>query len=403
MAPAHPGVATPHNNLTAKEPDMGKQYITLVLIAFLSTCFVMCSPKKEPLKIGLAVTLTGTSSTFGANMRNGALLAVEEANMSGGVNGRPVELIIKDDKLDSDEALKVDRELIDEGVVAILGHYLSSIAVKAVPLINEKKIVMVGATVSTAELSGIDDYFFRLIGAVDQQSKVVSRLINDRLDVKKIAVVYDLSNANYTESYYRFFKKDFEKTGGEIIAVPFDSRKAYSAPDIAETLITSDAKGLFLITNAIHGALICQHLRKKGSEIPIVGCQWNFSDPNFIRNGGKAVEGVISINAYNGESRGQRYLRYKKTYESRFGGKASMADQMGYDAARFLLEALSKSDTPEHLKHTLVNMKVFQGVDGDIFIDRFGDANRDMYMLEIENGEIRTKGKIAGTGRADKR
>ncbi|MCP4688196.1 MAG: amino acid ABC transporter substrate-binding protein, partial [Desulfobacterales bacterium] len=139
------------------------------------------------------------------HVRNGAVLAVERANRAGGVAGRPVELIIKDDKGDPGEALRVDQELIEEGAVAILGHYLSTLAVEVVPLMNEKNVLMINATGGTDELTGIDDNFIRLTPPVDQQALSLANLSRRRLRLETMAVVYDLSNPKYTESLHHLY------------------------------------------------------------------------------------------------------------------------------------------------------------------------------------------------------
>ncbi|MFT5730449.1 MAG: ABC-type branched-subunit amino acid transport system substrate-binding protein [Desulforhopalus sp.] len=76
--------------------------------------------KKENLKIGFVGDLTGSMSDLGINGRNGVLIAVEERNAAGGIDGQIIELITKDDKHEVEQALKVDQELFREGVVAIL-------------------------------------------------------------------------------------------------------------------------------------------------------------------------------------------------------------------------------------------------------------------------------------------
>ncbi len=113
--------------------------VCILLLVFL-IIFQLYPLKKEKIKIGLSTTLTGPYSTTGVQFRNGAMFAVEELNNSGGINGHPVELITRDDKANPEEALRVDQELIDNGVVAILGHYISTICVKAVPLMNKNNI-----------------------------------------------------------------------------------------------------------------------------------------------------------------------------------------------------------------------------------------------------------------------
>ena len=83
----------------------------IYLLIFIFVFSLGCERSKPPIKIGLAGGLTGRHADLGINGRNGALYAVDEINRSGGINGRTVELISKDDKQDPDVARQVDREL----------------------------------------------------------------------------------------------------------------------------------------------------------------------------------------------------------------------------------------------------------------------------------------------------
>jgi branched-chain amino acid transport system substrate-binding protein len=105
----------------------------IVLIAILIVVVRQYKEEKESIKIGMAITLTGRPSTFGVHVRNGFILALEQINRSGGIDGRPIELIVKDDKANSAQAQRVDQELLDAGVVAIIGHSLSTPTVASVP------------------------------------------------------------------------------------------------------------------------------------------------------------------------------------------------------------------------------------------------------------------------------
>lgn len=350
--------------------------------------------EKEPIKVGLACTLTGMSSTFGKHQRNGVILAVTQVNEAGGINGRHVELITRDDKGDPETALRVDRELIDKGVSAIIGHHLSTLSVKVAPLMNEKNVLMMPAAITT-ELTGLDDNIIRIVVPIDIKAPIVAAAARNRLQLRKMAVAYDRSNPNYSEPYHHHFKKEFEKLGGVIsVAIPFDPREKFSATDIAGDIVKSEAEGLFLATNSIRGALICQHLRKSGSAIKIIDAGWGFPDPDFIENGGPAVDGVVSVFDFDGESSHGNFVKFSHEFELRFANKVSLGSQLGYETARVLLYALSKTTDPGKLKETILKKKVFEGVDGPIIIDEYGDPLRTQYIQEIRNGKIQTLEKI---------
>ncbi len=347
------------------------------------------------MKIGLATTLTGAYSTSGEGIRNGVMLAVEQVNEEGGIHGRPVELIVKDDEGDPDAAVRVDSELIEEGVVAIIGHFLSTLSIAVQPLLSERDILMLPVGSISAGLSGIDDTIIRITTPSDKRMPFFTTLIYDRRKFRKMLVVYDLSNSKLSEYTYQAFRKEFEARGGDISGViRFDPREVFSAPDIVEQIAASDADGVFLLTSAIHGALICQHLRRTESRIAIFASPWGFRDPAFIKTGGSAVNGVVCLSQYYIESSDADLQNLKSEYARHYSVKFSAANLMGYEATRVLFYALLKTDNPKELKPILLEKKTFKPVGREITIDEFGDAIRAMHILEIQDGKVTTRGKI---------
>ena len=187
--------------------------IVYVFLMIVITTLIGCD-RKKPIKIGFAGCLTGRLSDLGTAGRNGVMLAVEQINETGGINGRPVELIVKDDKQDPDVAIQVDKELIEEGVVAIIGHMTSAMSVAVVPLMNKEKMLIISPTTSTNELTGIDDYFFRIMPPNKAETDHLAHYTLNVMGLRKMVCVYDLSNLAFTEGWYRNFKSEFENRGG---------------------------------------------------------------------------------------------------------------------------------------------------------------------------------------------
>jgi branched-chain amino acid transport system substrate-binding protein len=359
----------------------------VIIVLFLVTH--LHKKGKEPIKIGLVTTLTGPASTAGICTRNGALLAIEQVNERGGVNGRRVEAIVRDDKADPSRALRVDTELINEGVVAFLGHYLSSVTVKVVPLMNERSMLMLSLGAATGDLYGLDDSFVRICLSNNVRTPLAASETYQRLGVRKVAVVCDLSNAAYTLSVHDLYRAEFERQGGEVVkTVTFYSGEGFNAPVIAEDLVGSGAEGIFIISDALHGALVCQHVRKRSASIPIIACAWASVVPEFIRYGGRAVEGVLSIVECNDASITPTYLLFKQAYQDRFGQEPRLHAQNAYDAAIILLKTLEKTTDPNRLKEELLTQGEFQGVDGTIRFDRNGEPIRPVYLMQIQNGRM---------------
>lgn len=198
-------------------------FFMMLTIMILMTALGGCENKK-PIKVGFVGCLTGRLSDLGTAGRNGAILAVEQINEAGGINGRPVELIVKDDKQDPEVAVQVDQELIEEGVAAIIGHMTSAMSMVAVPLMNKEKMLMISPTTSTNKLTGIDDYFLRITPPSKIQTDHLAGHAFNVMELRKMAGVYDLSNRAFAEGAYNNFKSEFENIVERAVIVSQSSR-----------------------------------------------------------------------------------------------------------------------------------------------------------------------------------
>lgn len=352
----------------------------IIIVMVLAGC-----EKKENLKIGFVGDLTGRMSELGINGRNGVLMAVEERNATGGIEGRVIELITKDDKHIEEQAVKVDKELIEEGVVAIIGHMTSTMSVAAVPLINKEKVLMISPT--TSKLSGIDDYFIRLL-PYGQSNHYLAQYAFKQLGLKNMAIVYDLSNAAYSELMKDDFTTEFESFGGKVI-----TSTSYSAgPDLdyikmVKSILESTPDGLLIIAGALDTAMISQHIKISGSQIPIMLNGWAGAK-ELIQHGGPAIEGLIYPNMFNQNSQDKTFVDFKNRFYKRFGNDPDFAAVYSYEAAQLLFNALSESIDPEKLKGIILKQARLEGLQGEITFDKYGDAQRKTSIVSIKNRQL---------------
>ena len=369
--------------------DIFFQAVIILLVITVLMGMVGCE-KSKPIRVGFVGGLTGRLSDLGIAGRNGVILAVEETNKAGGINRRPLELITKDDKQDPKMAVKVDKELINEGVVAIIGHMTSAMSIAAVPLINKEKILMISPTTSTNKLTGIDDYFLRVTPPNKAETDHLARHAFKGMNLQKIAAVYDLSNRAYTEGFFNNFKSEYENMGGEVIqAETFTSGLEVSFTNLAKALLEPDPDGLLIVAGALDTAMICQHIRKTGSKAFIISCGWAMTG-DFLQHGGPAVEGVVFSHPLDKENPHKAYLEFKDRFGERFGHEPNFAAAKGYEAARILLEGLTKSDDPNKLKATILEQEVFHGIHGNFKMDKYGDPQRKLFLITVKNGQLRT-------------
>jgi branched-chain amino acid transport system substrate-binding protein len=355
-------------------------------VVALCAWLISCGWDEGPYKIGFSGGLTGRYSDLGTAGRNGVILAFEEVNGAGGVGGRRIELITKDDRQDPGVAARVDRELIEEGVQAIIGHMTSTMSMAVLPLINEKRIVMISPTSSTGELKGKDDYFIRVIGTSIEKPRRLAEFAIRVAD--SVSILYDLENREYSESYVRHFTQRFSELGGKAgLLLPF-SREDKDAFDVlAARLTESGCKGILLVASAMDAAAVCQQLRKISKDFRVFSSGWAMTQ-DFIQNAGRAAEGVIFAEFFSAESRAEDYLAFKRRYVDRFGAEPNFAAAYGYDAAMVLIAALRKDPDPSRLKKTILEIRRFKGPQGPFEIDSFGDAVRPPALARVSQGRF---------------
>ncbi len=362
----------------------------LLLAGILLILTPGCEKEKQPFKIGFAGGLTGRYSDLGTSGRNGVMLAVEEINKKGGINGRLVKLITKDDRQDPETAIKVDKELIKEGVIAIIGHMTSSMSLAVISLINKAKIIMISPTTSTNKLSGLDDYFIRVIPSSKAETDHLAGYIRKKTGITKVAAVYDSLNRAYAEDYFQNFKMAFENMGGKIIwTKTFKSGDESHFESLAISIINQEPDGILIIANALDTAMICQQIRKTGSKVPIISSGWAMTR-DLIHNGGHAVEGIIFSHLINKDSKDPKYLSFKKRFTERFAQEPDFAAIHGYVTANLLFRALSQNPDLKKLKKTILNIKKYDGIVGVFEIDKYGDPKRSRYLMTVKNGRFKT-------------
>lgn len=358
---------------------------TLVVLFILLVFAAGCQKEPPPIKIGFVADLTGRITTPGVGARNGVMMAVDDINAGGGIHGRKIELNIKDDRFDPQIARKVDQFLIGEGVAAIVGHIHSRMSLAAVPVANRAKVVMLSPISATNQLTGLDDYFFRINSSVRLPSIETARQAYQR-GLRKMKGLYDLANKSYAHDTYLDFKEVFESLGGRMLPPQtFSSNTDVSLPDLAKALTSGDPDGYFIVAAPRDNAMICQHIRKIDPLRPIMVSAWA-NDPVFIQNGGTAVEGVIFSHAFNRNSREPAFLKFKEDFFKRYKTMPGFWETYGYEAIMVLAQALSRNPDSKKLKSTLLEISRFKGLQGDILFDQYGDNHRKPLSFIVKNG-----------------
>ncbi len=153
-----------------------------------------CSRMPDTIKIGVAQPLSGGLAALGKDMVNGVQLAVDELNKAGfSVNGKVVtlEMVVVDDKSDAAEGKKVAQQLVDAGVVAVIGHLNSGVSIAAAPIYAEKNIAQLAISSNPKFTELGHPTALRLVANDNLQARAVGAFAASQIEGTKFAVVDD--------------------------------------------------------------------------------------------------------------------------------------------------------------------------------------------------------------------
>jgi len=368
-----------------------KSRITLAFVLTILVFLAGACGQKEPILIGFSAGLTGRNAALGVDGRDGALLAVETLNKAGGVTGRTLELVVRDDLSTDEGALAADLELKEAGVVAIVGHMTSETMMAAWSQMKDANILYLSPTVSTPQLQGIEDNFYRLIVVNSYPASQLALHAADSMRLKSVVVFYDADNFAFTNTFVEGFSDQFQKAGGKIEA-RYKFRSS-DEPDFRPML--EDAKGyhpdgILIVASAVDTALIAQQANLVGFDVQLLTSNWAFTE-DLLQSGGRVIEGIMSIVSNDVNNQSQEYLNFASRFQERFNREPTFAAGYGYEAIEVLATALEKTDgNPDGLGEALLEIRNFSGVHGQIQFDEYGDVERTLYMIAVKNGKFET-------------
>lgn len=357
--------------------------LLLLLVILLSGC-----KEKEPYIIGFSGTLTGTKATIGIQEMYGAELAVNCINDSGGINGRMLQLEIRDDLNDPLEAIKVDDELIDMGAIMIIGHSFSSIAVDTVNNANEKDFLLISPSIGTDTLTGVDDNFIRLVPTATYEAEQVANIILSQ-GADKAIILYDLQNIALTEYHLNSFVKTIEESGNESFSYGYNTGNSDDYNDILDIIEENDIKDVFVVGSSLDAGNIIQLADNSGLHVNYHLSAWA-SSGDFSHRVGIDLDKITLYNFYNNTDLGSDYKFTSDKFKNNYGTDMTMVASYAYDIVTIVADVLLNIDevTAENLKNEILNTSTFEGVQSSFKIDQYGDVLRDIYQFSIVDGVV---------------
>lgn len=359
------------------------------LVACVLALLIMlsgCSPR-EPQRIGFLAGLSGSVADLGEAGRNGAQIAIEEVNQAGGINGRQLELIVRDDAQNPEKAIAATNELIAARVEAIVGPMTSAMAEVVLPLSDEAGIVLVSPTVTAHKFFGRDDNLFLVMSSTREEAQLSADYHFKESGVRRVVAIHDLKNLAYTESWLREFTVAFQGLGGDVFPLAFESTPDANFGAIVRHALNKRPDAILLITSAVDAARFSQKVRDRNPDVLLFASQWAATD-RLIELGGAAVEGMMLHNHFDRDSTSGGVTNLRRIYVERFQREPGFAGVAAYDATRAVLDGLARRQNGESLRDALLMRGPFSSAEHDVSFDRFGDSRRILNIAVVRDGQF---------------
>ena len=338
----------------------------------------------DPIKIGLVTALSGQSARAGEALTRGLTIAIDEVNAKGGVLGRKVELVRRDDEANPAKGVIAARELVQREKVAVLiGGLDTPVALAIVPFANEQKVPFIdpwaagtGITVNGAK----DNYVFRVSARDDLVDKAIVNYAIKNHSVKKPGLI--LVNNPWGESNEKGLTAALKEANIQPAGIEkFEGNDVDVVPQLAR-LKQAGADVLFLVGNVGPSAQVVKSLDRMGWKVPIVS-HWGPAGGRFTELAGPSARDVVFIQTYSFFGKlspvGERVLTALKAKYPDVKGPGDVTPAVGvanaYDALHLAALAIEKAGSTK------------------------GEAIRDaMYQIERHEGLIKTYDKPFSPG-----
>lgn len=368
----------------------------LVAAMILGSACQLATVASAATKIGAVTCLSGPLSTFGVSSVQGAKLAAEEINSSGGILDQPLELIVEDNQSKAGEAATAARKFISQDrVVAILGDLTSSATMEIAPLAQAAKVPLLTPSATNVAITKVGDYVFRSCFIDPFTGQVMARFVLDHLKAKRAVILTDVKQ-DYSVGLTDAIRKYFTQKGGQIL-----KEISYSSGDVDFRAQLTTAKSLrpdviFLPAYYTEAGLILLQARQLGITNPFVGGE-GWDSPALLQVAGKSADGNFYANHFSAADPDPIVQKFVQSYQAKYHSSPDALAALWYDGARILAQAIQQAGTtdPAKLRDALAAIKDFPGVTGKISIDENRNAAKPAVILTIEHGELKLVDHVA--------
>jgi branched-chain amino acid transport system substrate-binding protein len=381
-----------------KAPDKTRPYLIGLILAGIPALMLAgaCGPRSQPVRIAVALPLTGDLGSEGQGLRRAVELAVAEANASGRLPFR-LEVAAFDDRADPAEAENVAHLIVsDPRIAAVVGHYNSECSVRAARIYAQAPLAMISPASTNPELTrqqldpawSASRVAFRLVPTDDIQGAFAAGFVRHRLHKKRLAVAHD--GTLYGRGLAEAFTRAFKRLGGKIAAEAVVTVGARDQRAPLLRLKAGDPDGIFFGGSYPEAGLLLKEMRRLGMRIAFCSGDGAIT-PNLFDVAGDSADGAYITTAgvpVEMLPAAQPFIAaYRKRWPGRSEGMRAF-DYFGYEAANIIIAALASAGPDRARLVEAVRKNRYPGILGISAFDEKGDVrNHNITMTRARSAD----------------
>ena len=370
-------------------------FVALASVALLAACGEVKSGGSnatgtkvadKTIKIGFNFEETGATAAYGTAEQKGAQLAVDEINKAGGIDGKKLEVVDKDNKSETAEAASVTTNLVTQSKVnAVVGPATSGATAAAVPNATKAGVPLISPSATQDGLTKNQEYLF--IGTFQDsfQGKIISKYVTEKLKAKKV-VLYTDNSSDYAKGIAKAFRNAYK---GEIVA---DEKFVAGDTDFQAALTKMKGKDFDAIVIPgyyTEAGKIVNQARGMGIDKPIVGGD-GFNGEEFVQQA--TAERASNIYFISGFSTtvdvSAKAKAFLEAYRAKYNEEPSTFSALAYDSVYLVANAAKGAKNSGEIKDNLAKTKDFDGVTGQTSFDADHNTVKTAYMMTMNNGKV---------------
>lgn len=318
------------------------------------------------IRIGVYAAFSGGASPVGISMRDGVRMAAEEINRNGGVLGKPVELVERDDQATNERGAQVMQDLIsNEHVVAVLGPANTGVALASFKYAMQARVPMLinvsaGAPVNELFAEYPDNYVFRIAASDNIQAEMTVAEAVDRRGLKRVAILAD--DTNYGQNAREKVEQALKARGvNPVYTGKFKIRDTDMTPQL-QAARNAGAEALLVYGVGPELAQIANGMQKIGYRVPLIG-GWALSMSNFIDVAGQNGDGATMPQTFvQNCAKTEKARNFIAAFQKTYGVDripSAVAAAQGYDSLYLIAQAIEQagSTSGPKIKEALENLQ----------------------------------------------